>query len=68
MQTPTLVRRKADTPSALTDELVKAQQAFTAVKNSVISRASERRASIAEIQRDLAEEDQQLSEVVKAAQ
>lgn len=63
----TLIRRSAATPAALTDELIKAQQKYTGVKNSVIARATERRDSIREIQADLADEDQQLSEVVAAA-
>lgn len=67
MQTPTLVRRKATTPDALTNELVAAQQQYVAVRNSVIDRATQRRESIGEIQRDLAAEDQQLAEVVDAA-
>jgi len=65
MQT-TIVKRSTH-PDKLTDELVAAEQKYRAVRVSVIDRATQRQASIAQIQADLAQEQTQLQEVVDAA-
>lgn len=67
MQT-TIRRKQAATPEALTEELLDAQAKFVATRNSVIERATQRQQAIAEIQRDLAEEQTSLQEVVTAAE
>lgn len=54
-------------PDSLTNELVEARSAYNATVQSVITRATERRAVIGDTITDLKTEDEKLAQVVASA-